>query len=210
LQQEGGAERLGGSLCPAWWPLDECAGGSRTRMDEAAVLKGKGERADLCGREGRCRMGARGVFLLPFSCLLLAMFSAFAQSGQSYAATPSEVQQPRGPYTPPRGSSERSAILNPLLVEIKRLHRADVTFAVEYLRVHRGWAWVQTRPLSPDGAQRYDGVSALLHSDQGAWRVVEIACAEEGNENCVGSKGYFDGLKGRFPAVPRDIFPKER
>lgn len=116
-------------------------------------------------------------------------------------------QQSGRVYTPPKGSSERKAILDTLREEIRRLHRIDALFVVHYLKVQRGWAWIETSPHSADGASYYEGVSALLHKRGGRWRIAEIACAEEDNPDCLGGKNFFRKLMKRFSAAPREIFP---
>lgn len=109
--------------------------------------------------------------------------------------------------TPLPGDAVRAAVLDALRLEVKRNHGLDVVFVVEHLRVKDGWAWVHTRPQSPDGANRYEDVSALLELRDGTWDVAEIPCGEVDNPDCLDSPDYFDGLKGRFPSAPAEIFP---
>src|SRR6266542_6438227 len=69
-----------------------------------------------------------------------------------------------GPYTPPKGGAERQAILDAL--------RADqqITFQVHYLKVHRGWAWIDTTPLDKKGKAVAEGGPNLLHLEDGKGR----------------------------------------
>jgi hypothetical protein len=124
----------------------------------------------------------------------------------SFAHTVASTTQRRA-YTPPHGSAERKAILDALRDETRQLHQANVIFVVNYLKVQNGWAWVQTSPQSPDGSNRYEDVSALLRKRRNVWMVVEIACTEEDNPNCIGDEGYYKKLRNRFPLAPRGIFP---
>ncbi len=118
--------------------------------------------------------------------------------------------EPRGPATtPPPGSAERKLILDALRVEIEKMHHINAVFVVKYLKVLNGWAWIETLPRSPDGTNRYEDVSALLRKSGTKWKVAEIACAEEENEECLGSPGYFKLLKKRFPAIPAAILPEQ-
>ena len=106
------------------------------------------------------------------------------------------------------GSPVRKAILDALRKEIKRLHGLDVVFVVEYMKVRDGWCWVDTLPQSADGMNHYEGVSALLHRDGSGWKVVELACTEEENPECLSNPKYFKLLKARFPKVPEEILPR--
>jgi len=111
-------------------------------------------------------------------------------------------------WTPPVGSSERKAIVNTLRQEVKTLHDLDVRFVITHLKVMDDWAWIQARPQSPDGKNRYEDIAALLHKSNGAWRIREIPCSEPGNPDCLGDTDYFKRLQLRFPEAPREIFPE--
>lgn len=111
------------------------------------------------------------------------------------------------PYTPSKGSIERRVILDALRDEVQRLHSIRVIFVVPYLKVQDGWAWVHTRPQSPDGKNMYEDILALIHKEGNRWKVVEIPCMEEENLDYVGTYEYFKKLKQKFPAVPFAIFP---
>lgn len=116
----------------------------------------------------------------------------------------------RGPaVTPPPGSAERKFILDALRAEIEKYHHINAVFVVKYLKVLNGWAWIETLPKSPDGSNQYENVSALLQKSGAKWKVAEIACAEEDNEECLGSPGYFKLLKKRFPKMPAAILPEQ-
>lgn len=136
---------------------------------------------------------------------LLFCLLPFDSTSSSAPAVVSIAQ--RGAYTPPSGSPERKAILDALREETRQLHQSNVIFVVNYLKVQNGWAWVQTSPQSPGGSNRYEDVSALLRKRRNVWTVVEIACTEEGNADCIGDGGYYKKLMSRFPLAPRGIFP---
>lgn len=110
-------------------------------------------------------------------------------------------------FTPPAGSAERREILDALRKDMRTLHGIDMVFVVKFLKVQDGWAWTETFPQSADGRARYEGVSALLKKSGGYWRVVEIACSEPDNPDCLDDAGYFRKLKGRFPGLPAAILP---
>ena len=81
-------------------------------------------------------------------------------------------------------------------------HGLKVVFVVRHLKVKDGWAWVHALPQSPDGVSHYEDVSALLRKSGAAWGLVELPCAEEGNDQCLGSPDYFLRVKKRFPNLP--------
>ncbi len=111
--------------------------------------------------------------------------------------------------TPPQGSAERKLILDALRAEIEKYHYINTVFVVKYLKVQNGWAWIETLPRSADGKNQYEDLSALLRKSGSKWKVAEMACAEEDNEECIGSPDYFKLLKKRFPKVPAAILPDQ-
>src|SRR6185295_11380438 len=54
-------------------------------------------------------------------------------------------------HTPEMGSSERQAIMDALR------GNEDVRFQVHHLKVHNGWAWVDTTPLDKNGHATAEG-----------------------------------------------------
>jgi hypothetical protein len=62
---------------------------------------------------------------------------------------------------------------------------------VDVLRVKNGWAWVETRPQSRDGANHYEPVSALLRERDGSWSIIDIPCTDEGEPECVAELELF-------------------
>lgn len=110
--------------------------------------------------------------------------------------------------TPPPNSVERKEVLDALRGEMQKLHGINVVFTVRYLKVLKGWAWIETSPRSADGSNQYEDISALLRKTGTKWKVAELACSEEDNEECLGSPDYFTGLKKRFPKMPTRILPE--
>ncbi|WP_295420474.1 hypothetical protein [Sulfurovum sp.] len=108
------------------------------------------------------------------------------------------------------GTPVRKAILDALRQKMKRLHGVDVVFVVKYLKVKDGWSWVHTLPQSLDGKEHYEDLSALLQQKGGSWSVVELACTEEENPQCLSHPEYFSTLKKRFPKLPGEILPKKK
>ena len=129
--------------------------------------------------------------------------SAWQTPSQAWAA-----ESKKGVHTPSPGSAEQKAILAALGKKMEATAHLKMVFTVQYLKVHGNWAWIHALPKSPDGTQTYEDVNALLEKKGGCWQVVEVACTEEGNPNCLGSPDYFTKLKAKFPGAPSDIFPK--
>jgi hypothetical protein len=123
------------------------------------------------------RIGAIGAFLL--------------------LAVPALAQQ--GLHTPAPGSSERKAIMDAMRA-IGDL--PDRVFVVKVLRVANGWAWLSVNPQSPDGKQRYEPESALLHNGDYGWTVVDQPCAEEACD----AKAELARIRAAYPAAPAAIF----
>jgi hypothetical protein len=146
---------------------------------------------------------SRTAFATLILCLLTG-FVVFSSAGASdeVGATGSEPC-----LTPAPGKPVRKAVLDALRQELKRLHGLKVVFEVRQLKVKDGWAWAHTQPQSPDGADKYEDVSALLNIRDGVWKVAEIPCAEVDNPECLDGPEYFVGLKKRFPGVPTEILP---
>ena len=116
----------------------------------------------------------------------------------------------QGAYTPPKASAERKAILDAYR-EARKQPGEDATkaivFVVGYMKVHRGWVWITVSPQSPSGDQQYEQESALLHKEDGQWKVKARQSTEEGDEDSDDKK-FFRKLKKRFPSMPPDILPR--
>lgn len=110
-----------------------------------------------------------------------------------------------GVRMPPPGDPVRKAVLDGLRSEVARLHGLEVVFVVGHLRVKDGWAWVETRPQSRDGASRFEDISALLRLRDGGWQVVEMPCTEVDNPDCLEAPDYFPRLLSRYPSLPVEV-----
>jgi hypothetical protein len=142
----------------------------------------------------------------------LALFATFITMN-SFGQTPvpqSFAAVDQGPYTPPKASAERKAILDAYR-EARKQPGEDATnavvFVVGYMKVHRGWAWITVTPQSPSGDQKYESESALLRKEDGQWKVKARQSSEEGDEDSD-DKTFFRKLKTRFPLMPPDILPQ--
>ena len=133
--------------------------------------------------------------------LLMYLLTIWLGGLVSFYAQPPDVA-----HTPKPGSAERQAILDALR------GTDQVQFKVHYLKVHRGWAWVDVTPLGKDGKAVAEGGPALLHQEQGAWKVMDLSKVPEDPNDPLGaedaSPGFVRNVMKTFPGVPADIFPK--
>ncbi len=96
-------------------------------------------------------------------------------------------------------------VLDALRAELRRTLGIESVLQVQHLKRKGDWVWVHVLPRSPDGRQHYEDVSALLRKANGRWRVEEIACADEDDPDCLGSRGFAGALSDRFPEMPLEI-----
>ncbi len=122
------------------------------------------------------------------------------------ATPPRGVAAVRSPhadcYAPLPGSAERRMLLDLMRAKVAELHGFDVVFVVEKMEISKGWAWVHTHPRSKDGRSQYEDFFALLHKQDGVWRIADIPCTEPDNPECIDSPDYFRHLRERFPTIP--------
>jgi len=146
------------------------------------------------------------IFITLFFILLINNLS-FSQNitGEDEEGSKTECK----PYTPAPGTAERKAILDALREEVYRIHYLKVIFVVPYLKVFNGYAWVHTRPQSPDGSNQYEDVLGLIHNQNGDWKVLEIFLPQGDGPGCCADEQYFKSLIKRFPKAPSCIFPLE-
>src|ERR1700680_4887824 len=131
----------------------------------------------------------------------LAVWTArLAGAALALTVTVQPVAAETGAHTPPAGSVERTAIFDAMRA-LGDNH--DRIFVVRYLKVADGWAWVIADPQSPDGKQKYETESALLHATGAGWRVVDQPCSEDGCDD----KQELARIRAKFPAAPAAIFP---
>jgi hypothetical protein len=111
--------------------------------------------------------------------------------------------------TVPRGTPLRKKILNALRKQVKEVQNIEMVFVVDYIKAKGNWAWVHTFPQSKDGKNHYEDISALLNRQNGNWKVVEWACTDDTNIECIGHPKYFMNLKKHFPGLPEEILPRD-
>jgi hypothetical protein len=118
------------------------------------------------------------------------------------------------PHTPARGSPERKAIMDALRPTYQAETSGQITFVVNYLKVHDGWAWTDVTPLGSDNKAVAEGGPALLHYDNDVWKAIDLSTIPEDPKDPLGpedaSPGFIRNLRKMYPDVPLDIFPKKK
>jgi hypothetical protein len=123
-------------------------------------------------------------------------------------------------HTPAKGTDERQAIMDALREEFNNRqgsfytpHRGSITFVVNRLQVHNGWAWMNGYPQSSDPQDSFGEYSGfLLHIQDGRWGVMRLPpMVNDPNdpENLdYPSRKDVEKIRQKFPTAPADIFRK--
>lgn len=123
-------------------------------------------------------------------------------------------------HTPAKGTEERQAIMDALRAEFDNRqgsyyhpHRGAITFVVNLLRVHNGWAWMSGYPQSSDSQDSFGEYSGLLlHSVNGQWSLMSLPPMVDDPDDPENlgypSRRDVEKIKQKFPNVATDIFPK--
>lgn len=124
-------------------------------------------------------------------------------------------------HTPPTGSPERQAIMDALREEYylhrkgsSRPYRGSITFVVNYLKVHNGWAWAYAEPRSSDPNDQFGENSGfLLQQVNGRWQVMKVPPMvndPDDPENLDYPSGKdVSRIRQMYPSTPKDIFPRQ-
>jgi hypothetical protein len=136
-------------------------------------------------------------FPMPF---LPALLLTFVFSLAAFAQTDTV-------HSPAAKSPERQAILDGLRGS------ENVIYQVNFIKVHNGWAWVDTTPLDPRTKQATaEGGPNLLHLVGGKWKVVDLSKVPEDKKDPLGAEDasptYVRNVQRTFKGCPADIFPK--
>ena len=120
-------------------------------------------------------------------------------------------------HTPPMGSPERQAQMDALREEYNKSHtyRGSITFVVNYLKVHNGWAWTNPEPHSSDSQDQFGENSGfLLHQEKGQWQVMKVPPMvndPDDPENLdYPTRKDIERIRKMYPSIPTDIFPKQQ
>ena len=123
-------------------------------------------------------------------------------------------------HTPAKGTEERQAIMDALREEFNNRqspyytpHRGSITFVVNRLQVHNGWAWMFGYPQSSDPQDSFGEYSGfLIHTQDGRWSVMRVppmvADPNDPEKLDYPSRKDIEKIRQKFPSAPSDIFSK--
>ncbi|MEK6337254.1 MAG: hypothetical protein AABM67_20220 [Acidobacteriota bacterium] len=123
-------------------------------------------------------------------------------------------------HTPAKGTEERQTIMDALRAAFDNRqspyytsHRGAITFVVNRLQVHNGWAWMLGYPQSSDSQDSFGEYSGfLLHSVDSKWSVMRLPpMVNDPNdpENLdYPSRKDVEKIIQKYPTAPADIFSK--
>jgi len=138
-----------------------------------------------------------------------------ASGSDGHHASPSRSPRPQSEdelRTPAEGSAERQAIMDAVRAEYEGGDDKPSRFKVNYLKAHKGWAWINVTPLNADGNQVGEEAPLLFQSDNGKWAsrdLNDVGLEGEGHEGPHDpSPKYIKALQKKYPGMPTDIIPK--
>jgi hypothetical protein len=123
-------------------------------------------------------------------------------------------------HTPAEGSAERTAILdgfrrywhttrNP---DNGKPYQGKITFKVNYLKAHNGWAWVYAEPrssLPKEGFPENSGF--LLQMKAGRWEVMKLPTMDDNGDGAFNpSPADVARIKKMYPSIATDVIPVEK
>ena len=113
-------------------------------------------------------------------------------------------------HIPAANSPERKAILDALRADSSE---KKAVYQVHFIRVHNGWAWVDTTPLYSTTKQpTAEGGPNLLHIVNGQWKVMDLSKVPEDPNDPMGAEDasatFVRNLRRTYKDCPADIFPK--
>lgn len=156
--------------------------------------------------------------VIPLGCLCLgAVVLTPAITTASPSKQPDAVSDKL--RTPAEGSAERDAVLSGLQRHWQNTrtpdggtYRGKITFRVNYLKVHNGWAWVYAEPHSSLAKERFPENSGfLLHQKDGRWEVVKLPAMDDNGDGAFNpSPADLARIRKMYPTVAADIIPIEK
>lgn len=123
-------------------------------------------------------------------------------------------------HTPAEGSAERVAILDGLRRHWQdtrnpddgKTYRGKITFRVNYLKVHHGWAWTYAEPRSSLANERFPENSGfLLQLKAGRWEVMKLPRMDDNGDGAFNpSPADLERIRKIYPSIAPDIIPIDK
>jgi hypothetical protein len=157
--------------------------------------------------------------LLFFGCLCLSIVASTPPTASAAPEKQTDAVADKS-HTPTEGSAERTAILDGLRRHWQttrnpadgKPYRGKITFKVNYLKAHNGWAWVYAEPrssLPKEGFPENSGF--LLQLKAGRWDVMKLPTMDDNGDGAFNpSPADVARIKKMYPSVTADIIPVEK
>jgi hypothetical protein len=123
-------------------------------------------------------------------------------------------------HAPAEGSAEREAILDGLRRHWQnsrnpddgKTYQGQITFHVNYLKVHNGWVWVYAEPRSSLPKERFPENSGfLLQLKAGRWEVMKLPPMDDNGDGAFNpSPADLARIRKLYPTIAADIIPVEK
>jgi hypothetical protein len=151
---------------------------------------------------------------LSLAVVLLIPGRTFASSKEKAVAVADKL------HTPAEGSAEREAILDGLRRHWQSSRNPDdgknykgkITFRVNYLKAHNGWAWTYAEPRSSLATDRFPENSGfLLQLKSSRWEVMKLPRMDDNGDGAFNpSPADLERIRKMYPSVAPDIIPIEK
>jgi hypothetical protein len=157
--------------------------------------------------------------LLFFGCLCLGAVAFIPPTASAAPEKQTETVADKL-HTPTEGSAERTAILDGLRRHWQttrnpadgKPYQGKITFKMNYLKAHNGWAWVYAEPrssLPKEGFPENSGF--LLQLKAGRWDVMKLPTMDDNGDGAFNpSPADVARIKKMYPSVTADIIPVEK
>lgn len=144
------------------------------------------------------------------SLVLMLLFGAISTFGLTIHVF-GQAQPNDQLRTPAEGTPERKAILDAVAKEYAGGDDHPAKFQVNYLKVHKDWAWIDVTPLNASGQPVGEPAPLLFYNDKGKWTAKdmnEVSTDDEGHEGPHNpTPKFIKAVQKKYPGVPADIFP---
>jgi hypothetical protein len=146
--------------------------------------------------------------------VLLTPARTFASSKEKVVAVADKL------HTPAEGSAEHEAVLDGLRRHWQvsknpddgKTYKGKITFRVNYLKVHDGWAWIYAEPRSSVASEGFPENSGfLLQLKAGRWEVMKLPRMDDNGDGAFNpSPADWERIRKMYPSAAPDIIPIEK